>query len=57
MYIYALLTHDKISLACANYPSTELLDIPSITLRRRVEVSAGDTLGDVKITGEWNVRR
>lgn len=46
--------HDNISFVCVNYPSAELLNIPSITLRRRVEVSVADTLGDVKITGEWN---
>lgn len=40
-----------------NYPTVELLDILSVTVRR-VEHSTSDTLGDVKITGErWNVRR
>lgn len=55
LYVHSVYMHisirDRVSFFALNYPS-ELFDIPSVTLRRRVEVSAGDTLGDVKITND-----
>jgi len=50
--------HTRLYFTRLHLTTAELLDILSVTLRHRVEVSAGDTLDDAKITGErWNVKR